>query len=86
MTERKPNVNEELDRMPEQERIRVLLRSAMPAIAAEAEPSRDLWPDVLRRIDRDPLRVPWFDWALAAGLVALVAVFPTAVPVMLYYL
>jgi hypothetical protein len=80
MTEMKPNLNHESDRM------KPLLRAAMPRIAEDAEPSRDLWPDVLRRMSRKTEKVPWFDWALAGGLVALVAAFPSAIPVILYYL
>jgi hypothetical protein len=32
------------------------------------------------------LRVPWFDWVLAAGLAGLLATFPAAIPMLLYYL
>jgi hypothetical protein len=70
----------------ESDRMKNLLKAAVPRIADDAEPSRDLWPDVLKRMDRSPSRVPWFDWALAAGLVALAAAFPSAIPVLLYYL
>jgi len=30
--------------------------------------------------------VPWFDWALLAALVVWVALFPRAIPVLLYHL
>lgn len=63
-----------------------LLRQAMPRIDEGAEPSRDLWPEVLKRLNARPAPVPWFDWALAAGIVALVAIFPAWIPVLLYYL
>lgn len=86
MTEMNPNLNHESDQISESERMKGLLMAAMPRIAEEAEPSRDLWPDVLKRIDRSPSSIPWFDWALAGGLVALVAAFPSAIPVILYYL
>jgi hypothetical protein len=86
MTEMKPNLNHESERMPESERMKALLKAAVPRIAEDAEPARDLWPDVLRRMDREPVRIPWFDWALAGGLVALVAAFPSAIPVILYYM
>jgi hypothetical protein len=82
----KPDLKHESERTPESERMKDLLKAAMPRIAEDAEPSRDLWPDVLKRMDRSPNRVPWFDWALAGGLVALVAAFPSAIPVILYYL
>jgi hypothetical protein len=32
------------------------------------------------------VQVPWFDWALLAGLVGLAAFFPASIPVFLYYL
>lgn len=86
MTEPEPKSNHETERLPEPERMNRLLKAAMPRIAADAEPSRDLWPDVLRRMDRESVRIPWFDWAIAGGLVALAAAFPTAIPVLLYYL
>jgi anti-sigma factor RsiW len=68
-----------------------LLREALPPIA-EAEPPDDLWPAMQRRLRAEgagapvKVRVPWFDWALAAGLVALLALFPAWIPVLLYYL
>jgi len=81
------------------QRIKELLRQALPPVAPNAEPSRDLWPAVLRRLDAEPaarsplaaprpLRrsVPWFDWALIAGLVLFAASFPATIPVFLYYL
>jgi hypothetical protein len=66
-----------------------LLKQALPPVESDAAPARDLWPVVLERLDAQA--VPhrgwlWFDCALAAGLVAVVAVFPAAIPVLLYYL
>lgn len=80
MTEMKSNLEREPDP------IKHLLKAAMPRMKDDAEPARDLWPDVLRRMDREPVSVSWFDWALAGGLVALAVAFPTAIPVFLYYL
>ena len=71
-------------------RIAELLRLAVPRTDEGAPP--DLWPAMQRRLrlEEAPIperaRVPWFDWALAGGLVALLAVFPTWIPVLLYYL
>jgi hypothetical protein len=50
-----------------------------------------LWPDVLLRLNTREAApaLPswaWFDGALLAGLIALVAIFPAAIPVFLYYL
>jgi len=70
----------------EHDRMKKLLQQALPPVAADAEPARDLWPAVLRRLDAKPASPPWFDLALAGGLVALIACFPAAIPVFLYYL
>lgn len=46
----------------------------------------DLWPDMLRRLDRPPARVPWWDWALAAALLLCLVLLPDAIPAVLYLL
>ena len=69
-----------------------LLRNALPPVEDEFAPSHDLWPAMERRLCEEsaqkplPVRVPWFDWALAGGLVLLLAAFPGWIPVLLYYL
>jgi hypothetical protein len=63
-----------------------LLQRSLPPVGAEQERERDLWPAMLRRLDRKPAATPWFDWALLAGLAGVAALFPTAIPVLLYYL
>ena len=67
-----------------------LLKNAMPPMPAEPEPSRDLWPAMLRRLDEQGSHgaagVPWFDWALGGALLAVAAMAPRAIPVILYYL
>ena len=68
------------------EELKRLLRSAMPRMARETEPGRDLWPAVLGRLNAAPRAVPWFDWALLGGLVAVAAVFPVSISLFLYYL
>jgi hypothetical protein len=74
----------------EKERMKQLLREALPAVGADAEPDRDLWPAMLRRMDEQSTHgaasVPWFDWVLAGGLLAFVSIAPRAIPVILYYL
>ena len=79
--------------MKDQDRIKQLLRRALPPVDADAEPPRDLWPDVLRRLDAAapsprtlPLKLPLLDWALLAGLVIFLVAFPATIPVFLYYL
>jgi len=80
----------------EQDPMKKLLQQALPPVKADAEPSRDLWPAMLRRLNEDSaiqispvqdgFKWAWFDGALAAGLAILVASFPAAIPVFLYYL
>ena len=73
-----------------QDKIKRLLQQALPSVSEAAEPSRDLWPALLHRIDDQttPHRFAWvlFDAALLAGLVAIVAIVPASIPVLLYYL
>jgi len=67
------------------ERIRESLRKSI-APAADRELKRDLWPQMLRRLDELSPRVPWFDWALVALLAALILFFPEVIPALLYQL
>ena len=69
----------------DQNRMKKLLKQALPPVEADTEPGRDLLPAVLKRMDAQPA-APWFDWALAGGLVAMAAFFPASIPVFLYYL
>jgi hypothetical protein len=53
----------------------------------DAELRQDLWPQMLRRLDQQPpVRVPWFDWALAAVAAAALVLFPGIIPALLYHL
>lgn len=57
------------------EEIQQALRETLPAV--ETELQRDLWPAMLQRIQEQPAHsVPWYDWALAAAVLALAAFFP----------
>ena len=61
----------------------------LTSINDRIEPARDRWPTMLQRMDHQTVRgasVPWFDWALAGGLVAFAAIAPRTIPVILYYL
>lgn len=77
----------------DEKRMKELLKQALPPITPDAEPLHDLWPAVLRRLDTGPAparllphRLPWFDWALIAGLIVFAIAFPGTIPVFLYYL
>jgi hypothetical protein len=68
-----------------------LLKQSMPPIDRDAAQERDLWPAMLLRMNAksaaSPQSLPiWFDWAVLAGLIAVIAVFPSSIPLLLYYL
>ena len=67
------------------DRMRQLLHHALPPVS-ELEPTRDLWPALLRKLDVHPAIPSWIDWALVAGLIVFAACAPASVPVLLYYL
>jgi hypothetical protein len=74
----------------DQDRLKNLLKAALPPTADESAPSHDLWPTMLHRLNARPnARISawaWFDLALFAGLAGAAVIFPTAIPVLLYYL
>ncbi len=68
--------------------IKELLKQAI-APASHAELQRDLWPQMLRKLEEQPAAmggVPWFDWALAAILGMVLVFFPGSIPALLYHL
>ena len=65
--------------------IKALLKAAIAPVK-DPELRRDLWPQMLRKLDERPSRIPWFDWALAAILSAVLFFFPGAIPALLYHL
>jgi hypothetical protein len=67
------------------EKIRGVLRRAIPPVA-DRELKRDLWPQMLRRLEERPAQVPWFDWALVALLAIWFFFSPEAIPILLYHL
>jgi len=73
---------------PGDETVMKLLRQSVGRIGNDhndVAPTRDLWPTLLRRLDKRQT-APWFDWALLAGVAVMVAMFPAAIPVFLYSL
>lgn len=64
--------------------IRSALKQSFPAV--DTELGRDLWPDVLRKLDAGPVRVPWYDWVLAGLSAALFVAFPRLIFVFAYHL
>lgn len=81
MNDRDLNQNEER----ELEEMRKLLRAAVTPFT-DTEPRRDLWSQMLRRLDSAPARVPWWDWALLGGAIAATCVFPGVLPALLFHL
>jgi hypothetical protein len=83
--------DEELERLGE------TLRNAIPPMGQPA-PRRDLWPQILQRMEGKPERpvhsprrrwiaaVPWFDWALLGVAAVAVLFFPALIPALLYHL
>ena len=75
--------NEEINK----EMKELLKQSVAPA--KDTELRRDLWPQMLRKLDEQPLPVhgvPWFDWVLAAILSAVLIFSPGSIPALLYHL
>ena len=70
---------------PEFDDLKTVLQERLPR--ASAEPlKRDLWPDMLRKLNSQQVRVPWWDWALLAGATLLLCFFPGIIPALLYQL
>jgi len=85
---RKDGLNGELN-ADEFAATREMLRDAVPPLDElenGVELRRDLWPDMLRRLERPRVRVPWFDWALLAAASAAAIFFPALIPALLYHL
>jgi hypothetical protein len=65
-----------------------LLKQAVAPVQDD-ELRRDLWPQMLRKLDDHPLpihSVTWFDWALASLAAAALLFFPGIIPALFYHL
>lgn len=69
----------------EERKLQALLQREFPPLQ-NVELQRDLWPQMLRRLDAQSFHVPWFDWVLAAAVAAALLLFPSAIPALLYQL
>jgi hypothetical protein len=65
-------------------RMRDVLQQSLPPVNTELR--RDLWPEVLRRLDDRPVRVPWYDWALVGLSAGVFLAFPRLILVFAYHL
>ncbi|HTA22054.1 MAG TPA: hypothetical protein VK763_00860 [Terriglobales bacterium] len=70
--------------MNDDDKIRQLLKQNIRPVNQELE--RDLWPQMLRRLEERSATVPWFDWALAAVVVLSIIWVPSTIPMLLYHL
>lgn len=61
------------------------LRAATPPLK-QPELARDLWPTMLARLNEPRVRIPWYDWLLAAAAATVLIFFPGAIPALLYHL
>jgi hypothetical protein len=69
----------------EQDRLKRLLQKAVTPIQ-DAAPGRDLWPEMLRKMEQERTEVHWLDWALAALLAGWMLFFPAGILRLLYHL
>jgi hypothetical protein len=66
------------------EKIRELLQQSIRPVSQDLE--RDLWPQMLRRLEERSAAVPWFDWALLALVALCLVLAPNTIPLLLYHL
>jgi hypothetical protein len=68
--------------------VKELLKRAVSPIH-DLELRRDLWPQMLRKLDEQPSprrAIAWLDWALVAIVSAVLIFFPGSIPALLYHL
>ncbi|MGH9501190.1 MAG: hypothetical protein ACRD3L_18775 [Terriglobales bacterium] len=70
--------------MNDDDKIRDLLKQSLGQTSHDLE--RDLWPQMLRRLDEQRAAVPWFDWALLVAVGLGLFWIPSAIPLLLYHL
>jgi hypothetical protein len=68
----------------DERQIRDALKQSFPPVKTELR--KDLWPDVLRKLDARRVGVPWYDWALVGLSVVMFLAFPRLVLVFAYNL
>jgi hypothetical protein len=65
-------------------KLREFLKQGVPGVDAGLR--RDLWPSMLRRMETNARRVPWFDWVLLGAVAASLLFVPRMIPMLLYHL
>jgi len=64
--------------------IRDALKQSIPSVNTELR--RDLWPDVLGKLDARQVRVPWYDWVLVGLSAVMFLAFPRLALLFAYHL
>ncbi len=67
------------------EQLREFLKRTFVPVS-DTELQRDLWPQMLRKVDERPIQWSGFDWALVAVLAVCCCIFPDIIPALLYNL
>lgn len=68
---------------PNNDKLRQLLRKTIAPVDSELK--RDLWPQMLRRMEEPASQFGWLDWAMTGVLAVSLALFPEMIPLLLYY-
>ena len=63
--------------------VQELLKHAFTAVDTELQ--RDLWPAMLRRLDAARPALPWYDWLLIGGSMAVMVFSPRLVLLFAYH-
>ena len=68
----------------DEQQIRNALKQSFPPVDTELR--RDLWPEMLCKLDARGVGVPWYDWAFVGLSVLMFAAFPRLMFVFAYHL
>jgi hypothetical protein len=68
------------------EELKATLRAAFAAPRKGGVLERDLWPQMLRRLEQSPAGLAWLDWLLAAAAGGWLVAFPQVIPSLLCHL
>jgi hypothetical protein len=60
------------------------LKQAIQPITGELD--RDLWPEMVHRLEAPQKALPWLDLIMASATVVLLAITPSAIPLLTYQL
>ena len=69
--------------MSNDKELQQLLKSTFEPLA---DTERDRWPTMSQRLEHRSFSIPWFEWAIGVAALVLLAVSPTALPILLNWL